>query len=104
MPGYGTALFHISPVQVPGNFILYQNYPNPFNPTTRVKYQIAYDGYVTLKIYDDLGREIKTLVDGYEKAGTYTYDWTASQYPSGVYFYELRTGSTSATRKMVLIK
>jgi subtilisin-like proprotein convertase family protein len=90
--------------QLPDKFVLYQNYPNPFNPVTVIKYSIPKANYVSLAIYDILGREIKTLVNEYRQAGTYTINWDASNYPSGIYFYRLNTKNFTDTKKMVLIK
>lgn len=89
---------------LPRSFVLEQNYPNPFNPTTNIEYRIANFGFVSLKVYDVLGREVATLVNGRESAGKYTVMFDASRLPSGVYFYRLQTGSYSVTKKMVLIR
>jgi hypothetical protein len=91
------------------NFYLYQNYPNPFNPTTTVSYQLPNDNFVTLKIYDILGQEVATLVDESKKAGYYKEVWDASNYSSGVYFYQLSSrdnkGITTIARgKLILLK
>ncbi len=93
-------------------FMLYQNYPNPFNPVTKIKYTIPHvkTGYtpslqnVTLKIYDILGKEITTLINEEQQPGYYTINFDASQFTSGIYFYELRAGDFISTRKMCLIK
>ena len=93
----------------PKNFELFQNYPNPFNPSTAISYQLPSNSYVTIKIYDELGREVKTLVNDYKAEGKYSINFDASQLASGVYFYQLRTLDTSgrgfiSTRKMILIR
>ena len=84
---------------LPGTYTLSQNYPNPFNPTTDIRYQIA-DGrssiHTTLKIYNLLGQEVRTLVDGEREAGYYTVTWNGKDYhgqdvSSGVYFYRLKS-------------
>ena len=100
-----------SPSSVPGDdeqkpvsFNLYQNYPNPFNPTTEIKYSILNDGFTTLKIYDMLGREVKTLVNEEKPAGIYNVYFDASKLSSGIYFYSITSGSFHQTRKMVLAK
>ncbi len=85
-------------------FSLSQNYPNPFNPTTRIKYQVASIENVSLKVYDSLGREIKTLINKPMQPGEYEVEFDATGLPSGVYFYRLSSGSFSQTRKMLLIK
>jgi hypothetical protein len=85
-------------------FQLYQNYPNPFNPTTIISYQIINDGLVTIKVFDVLGREIRTLVNGYKVQGTYSVSFDASKLASGIYFYQLRSGNFISTKKMLLLK
>ncbi len=90
--------------EVPKVFSLSQNYPNPFNPTTNIKFQIPNAGFVELKIFDVLGREISTLANEKLNPGTYEVEWDASAYPSGVYYYKIIAGDYSETRKMVLIK
>ncbi|MCX6163790.1 MAG: FG-GAP-like repeat-containing protein [Ignavibacteriae bacterium] len=95
--------------QIINKFKLVSIYPNPFNPTTRIKYQIAKNGFVTLKIYDILGKEVATLVDGNLKAGTYVTQFSINsitnyQIPSGLYFCKLKADNFSETRKIVLLK
>jgi hypothetical protein len=90
--------------EIAEEFSLSQNYPNPFNPTTKIKFQIPSNEFVSLNIFDALGREISTLVNEQLNSGTYEVEWDASSYPSGVYFYKLNTGSYTETKKMVLIK
>jgi len=96
--------------EVPKSFSLGQNYPNPFNPNTSFEFQIAEFGFVSLDIYDALGRRVETLVSSELKPGVYKINWNAANYPSGVYFYRLAAGNPSAsfrvieTRKMVLVK
>lgn len=93
-------------ITIPTGFVLYQNYPNPFNPTTTIRYQIPAAGQVTLKVYDILGREIATLVNEYQKAGFYDYQFSIDNYqlPSGVYFYRLNSGNFSETKKLIVLK
>jgi hypothetical protein len=90
--------------QVPSEFKLYQNYPNPFNPMTNIKFQIPKAGFVKLVIYDIIGREIATLVNEELTPGIYEVQWDGSNYPSGVYYYRLKAGDYSDTKKMVLLK
>jgi enterochelin esterase-like enzyme len=87
-------------------FSLSQNYPNPFNPVTSISYQLAKGGYITLKIYNLLGHEIATLVNEQKSAGEYEIEFDASKYnlSSGVYFYTMRGGSFSDTKKFILMK
>jgi tRNA threonylcarbamoyladenosine modification (KEOPS) complex Pcc1 subunit len=89
---------------VPTVYTLLQNYPNPFNPTTTIQYGIPSSGFVTLKIYNTLGQEIMTLVNGEQHQGYYTASFNASALPSGLYFYRLQAGTFNSTRKMLLIK
>ena len=86
------------------DYSLSNNYPNPFNPTTNIEFQIADFGYATLKIYDVLGKEIKTLIKEDLAAGDYNVDFNASNLPSGIYFYRLSVNNFSNTKKMVLLK
>jgi hypothetical protein len=91
------------------NFQLYQNYPNPFNPSTTIKYNILESGRATLKIYDLLGREIKTLVNEDQINGKYQVLWNGennfgSNVSSGVYFYQLKAGDFIQTKKMIYLK
>jgi beta-glucosidase len=81
-----------------------QNYPNPFNPTTVITYQLLTHGYATLKVYDMLGREVATLVDGEKSAGVHTVSWDASRLSSGVFLYRLKVGNINDVKKMVLMK
>ncbi|NNG26605.1 MAG: T9SS type A sorting domain-containing protein [Ignavibacteriaceae bacterium] len=85
-------------------FELYQNYPNPFNPTTIIKYDINELAVVELTVFDILGREIVMLVNEEKAAGRYEIVFDASSLPSGVYFYQLETGSFVETKKMLLLK
>jgi hypothetical protein len=86
------------------DYKLGQNYPNPFNPTTMISFSIPKAGNVTLKVYDQLGKEITTLVNGYKTAQTYEVQFDASKLSSGVYFYTLHTDSFDLTKKMILMK
>ena len=85
-------------------FELRQNYPNPFNPTTTISYSLCRACYVTLKIYDVTGREIKTLVNEEKSRAIYYLDLNGNNLPSGIYFYQLRTNEFIQTKKMVLLK
>jgi subtilisin-like proprotein convertase family protein len=89
---------------LPTKFELSQNYPNPFNPTTKINFAIPKQGFVTMKIYDALGREVRTLVNEVKTAGNYTVDFNASELSSGVYFYRLQSGDFSDIKRMILIK
>ncbi len=85
-------------------FSLDQNYPNPFNPRTMVSYQLPTDCFVTLKIFDVLGREVATLVNERKGAGRYSVEWKGENQPSGVYLYRIQAGSFNETRKMILLR
>lgn len=83
---------------------LYDNYPNPFNPVTSISFNLPISSKAKLVIYDNIGREVATLVDGYLEAGKYKYEWNANNYASGIYFYKLVSNGFEQVRKMVLIK
>jgi len=89
---------------VPAKFELFQNYPNPFNPITKIKYSVTQLSQVSLKIFNTLGEEIETLVNGEKPAGTYEIILNASNLASGVYFYQLKAGSFTETKKMILLR
>ncbi|MGE5796425.1 MAG: T9SS type A sorting domain-containing protein, partial [Ignavibacteria bacterium] len=91
-------------VNVPKKFALEQNYPNPFNPATIINYQIPQDGLVTLKIYDVLGREVKSLINEYKGAGRYEVKFDASSLSSGTYIYRLKANDFILSKKMLLVK
>lgn len=98
------------PENVPGTWKLEQNYPNPFNPTTTISFTIPatagrqVTGFVSLKIYDILGREVATLLSERLSPGNYTRQWNATNFVSGVYFYRLTAGRYVETKKLVLLK
>lgn len=89
---------------VPTRFALAQNYPNPFNPTTAISYHIPMTRYVTLRVYNILGQEVRTLVNAQQPPGQYTVRFDASLLSTGVYFYRLEAGEFRQTRKMLLLK
>ena len=94
----------VSPERGITNYSLSQNYPNPFNPITILQYTISTTQHVTLKIYDILGREIKTIVNEEKPAGEYEIEFDASYLSSGIYFYRLKAGNFIETKKMVLLR
>jgi len=94
----------IEHASLPKTFYLQQNYPNPFNPSTKVTYQVSKAGFVSIKIYDLLGREAATLVDEVMQAGTYSSTWDGMKFNSGVYFCRMQSESFSTTIKMILTK
>ncbi len=89
---------------IPEEYSLTQNYPNPFNPGTTIEFALPTPGYVTFSIYNILGEQVATLVSEYLTAGSYKYEWDASELTSGVYFYRIQTGSFVETKKMVLLR
>ena len=85
------------------DFTLYSNFPNPFNSRTQITYDLPTAGIVTLKIYDELGKEITTIVNMNQSPGSYSVNFDASNLPSGIYFYVLKVNGISKTRKMTLV-
>ena len=100
----GTTGIRENPNVKPTTFVLSQNYPNPFNPSTKINYSITKNSFVTLKIYNVLGQEVATLLEGNQRAGSYIATFDASKFASGVYFYRLQAGTLSSVKKMVLMK
>lgn len=89
---------------IPTSLSLSQNYPNPFNPSTRITYGIPRSGFVTLWVYDMLGRNVAEVVNGYKEAGNYEVTFTADGLPSGIYLYRLISGKNTVTRTMTIVK
>ncbi|MBN8571451.1 MAG: T9SS type A sorting domain-containing protein [Ignavibacteria bacterium] len=89
---------------VAGDFSLEQNYPNPFNPSTKISFTIQQNSFAKLTVFDIMGREISTLVNGQLTAGTHSIDFNASAFPSGVYYYKLEANGFSDVKKMMLVK
>ena len=101
--GNPTGVININ-TETPKEFSLSQNYPNPFNPETNIKFEIPENSFVTLKVYDALGREVETLVNETKPAGSYSVDFNASGLSGGVYFCKITAGGFTDTKRMVLIK
>jgi hypothetical protein len=99
-----TAVEENSTNAVPLSFFLSQNYPNPFNPSTTFTYQIAKEGFVSVKIFDILGQEVATLVNEVKQAGTYPATWNAAGFVSGIYFCRMQSGSFTEIKKIILMK
>ncbi len=93
-----------APKAAPDAFQLFQNYPNPFNPATTISFTLPSRSLVSLKIFDIVGREVSTIVSGELQAGSYTRQWNAAAFSSGVYFYRLQAGTYSETKKLLLLK
>jgi hypothetical protein len=91
-------------IEIPRQFALEQNYPNPFNPITVFRYQLPIGSKVSLRIYNLLGQEIKTLIDEWQDAGYKTVEWDASNFASSVYFYRINAGSFIQTKKLILMR
>jgi len=90
--------------EIPDRFEMQQNYPNPFNPVTVIKYQLPKTVFVSLVVYDGLGREVEVIYEGQQSPGYYEATFDASQLTSGVYFYKLMTDGFTGTKKMLMIK
>jgi hypothetical protein len=88
----------------PFSFSLKQNFPNPFNPSTTISFTLAKRSFVILKVYDILGREVETLINGEMQAGNHNQLWNAANLSSGIYFYRLQAGLFTETKKLVLLK
>ena len=101
--GVITDIQHMS-AKIPKDFKLHQNFPNPFNPVTNIKFDLSKNGFVTLKVFNILGKEMTTLVNEKLSAGSYETEWDGSNYPSGVYFYRLVTDDFKQIKKMILVK
>ena len=89
---------------IPDKFSLGQNYPNPFNPSTKIRFDVPNSGNVSLKVYNELGKEVSTLVNSFKNAGSYEINFDASVLSSGIYFYKLQSEGLSSTKKMLLVK
>ena len=104
------AISHYTPTgikevsEIPVSFTLSQNYPNPFNPATEIKFSVPFGSNVSIKIYDVLGNEVTTLINGYYAQGTYKARWNAGNYASGVYLYKIEASNFIMIKKMVLLK
>ncbi len=90
--------------EIPRAYQLYDNYPNPFNPSTTIRLAIPQNGFVTLKVYDVLGREVQSLISGQMEAGVHSLVFDGSRFSSGLYFYELNAGKFRTVKKMLLVK
>ncbi len=86
------------------DYILYQNYPNPFNPVTTIRYEILQDGIVTIKIYDILGQEVRTVLNEFKKADRYEIEFIAAGLASGVYIYRMKVKDFIGGKKMILLR
>lgn len=112
-PGHTTSLDIVMSIEtdtdeedapIPGDFALFQNYPNPFNATTSIKYTLPVASYVTIDIYDLLGRRVETLVQGEQPAGYHQITWDANDRSSGIYFARLKTAREAGCIRLLLLK
>ncbi|MGA2622780.1 MAG: T9SS type A sorting domain-containing protein [Bacteroidota bacterium] len=102
--GFITSVREDRPGQTPRSYALLQNYPNPFNPTTVIDYQLPSDEYVTLRVYNALGQEVRTLVNGVVQAGPHSTVFDGENLASGVYFYRLTAGRFTSVMRFLLVK
>jgi hypothetical protein len=89
---------------LPREYALKQNSPNPFNPSTLIAYELPKQSFVTIRVYDILGQEVVTLINELQEAGYKTVRFDAGNFASGVYFYQLKAGSFTSVKKMLLMK
>ena len=102
--GLGVVSSNEELAETPSRFMLNQNYPNPFNPSTQISFELPASGFTTLKVYDALGQEITTLVNGVITFGSHTINFDVAGLSSGVYFYVLEYGNFTQAGKMLLLK
>jgi hypothetical protein len=95
---------NIISTEIPKKYDLSQNYPNPFNPTTNIKFALTNDEFVSIKVYDILGKEVANLLNENKQAGTYELNFNASSLSSGVYFYKMSAGKYNSIKRMVVVK
>jgi hypothetical protein len=103
---FSTMVSDVKEIQgaLPSNYNLEQNYPNPFNPTTNIRFNLPEANQVMLKVYNTLGQEVATLVNGFMNAGTFEVNFDANNLPTGTYFYSISAGDFKSVKKMILIK
>jgi hypothetical protein len=94
----------MNPGSLPGNYVLFEAYPNPFNPSTKISFSLPTRSFVSLKIFTILGSEVATLVSGPLPPGYHSQQWDAVNMPSGIYLCQLQAGSTTQTRKLILLR
>jgi hypothetical protein len=100
----GTTTAIAGPAEVPSGVVLHQNFPNPFNPTTTITFELPATDHVSLRIYDMLGREVRSLMNNRMGPGTHSVRMDAGGLASGVYVYRLQAGDRHSQRTMVLLK
>lgn len=94
----------VNNLSIPRNFGLEQNYPNPFNPATSISFTLPFEQEITLKLYDLLGNEVKTIAEGFYSAGKHTINFSAGNLTSGIYIYRIESSKFSASKKLMLLK
>ena len=104
MAGLKLVLTQETTKELPKEFALYQNYPNPFNPTTQIRYDVPKSSHVSLKVYNLLGEELVALVDEEKETGTYSVEFDAVKFATGVYFYRFQAGDIVFTKKLMLVR
>ncbi len=104
LTGNGKIVGVVESEKIPMEYVLKQNYPNPFNPTTKINYSIPYPSFVSLKIYDLLGKEMQTLVYEEKSIGKYEVEFDGSNFSSGIYFYRIQAGDFSDTKKLTILR
>lgn len=104
--GYSNGVVGVTTItsEIPFQYSLQQNYPNPFNPSTKINYSLPNAQYTILKVYNALGNEVATLVNQKQSPGSYSVNFDASTFPSGIYYYKIKTENYSDTKKMMLVK
>ena len=90
--------------EVPGKYFLYQNYPNPFNPVTTIEFYLPKSDFVTLKVFDSLGKEVAEFINESKSSGYHKIQFDASDLSSGIYFYQIQCGNFIETKKFILLK
>jgi hypothetical protein len=88
----------------PETVLLEQNYPNPFNPATTIRYSVPAASFVSIRIFDILGREVETLLSERREKGSYAVEWDATEHPSGVYFCVIEAGTFREAKKLIMLK
>ena len=102
--GYGVLTDVKENAEIPKGYALSQNYPNPFNPSTTISFSLPSKSFVSLKVFDLIGRDVATIVSEEMSAGSYSKQWNAANMSSGIYFYRLQVGSFTQTKKLVLLR
>ena len=104
LPSSNVLLYKTTNSKIPREYFIDQNYPNPFNPLTKITYSIKEGGLLKLRVYDILGNEVAELINETKAAGDHSFEFNASNIPSGVYIYTLQVNGYSDSKKMILLK